>query len=60
MRDEYQELMICIRYGVTQVRSKRWNLGQYYNYMAKFFDRINLPKDAEEHRNLAKIWEFNI
>ena len=34
-----------------------WNLAENYNYMADFFDYIELPKDAIEHRELANKWE---
>ena len=47
-----------IKYATDLVRKKKFTLGQYYNHMAGFFDYIELKKDAEEHRVLAKKWEI--
>ena len=55
--DQFQEFMLEIKYATGLVRKKKYNLGQYYNHMADFFDHIKLPNDAEEHRVLAKKWE---
>ena len=55
--EQFKELMDSIKYGTIKVRKKTWNLAEYYNYMADFFDYIELPNDAEEHRLLAKSWE---
>ena len=55
---QFAELLASIKYGTTRVRNKRWSLADYYNYMADFFDYIELPNDAEEHRMLAKTWEI--
>ena len=52
------ELMTEIKYATDLVKKKKYNLGQYYDHMAGFFDYIDLPKDAEEHRVLAKKWEI--
>ena len=49
--------MLEIKYATGLVRKKKYNLGQYYNHMADFFDHIKLPNDAEEHRVLAQKWE---
>ena len=57
-QEQFSELMDSIKYGTIKVRNKQWNLAEYYNYMADFFDYIELPKDAEEHRTLAKKWEI--
>ena len=54
--EQFQDLMKAISYGTTQIRTKKWNLSDYYEYMAEFFDYIDLPKDADEHRLLAKKW----
>ena len=54
---QFKELMLEIKYATGLVRKKKFNLGQYYNHMADFFDHIKLPNDAEEHRVLAKKWE---
>ena len=56
--DQFKELMDSIKYGTNKVRKKTWNLAEYYNYMADFFDYIELPHDAEEHRALASKWEM--
>ena len=56
--NQFSELMYSIKYGTGKVRKKIWNLSDYFNYMADFFDYIELPKDAEEHRVLAKKWEI--
>ena len=50
--------MTEIKYATDLVRKKKFTLGQYYDHMAGFFDYIDLPKDAEEHRVLAKKWEI--
>ena len=55
---QFMELMLEIKYATGLVRKKKYNLGQYYNHMADFFDYIDLPEDAESHRNLAKKWEM--
>ena len=55
---QYQELMKEIKYAFSLVKKKKYNLGQYYDHMADFFDYIDLPEDAEGHRVLAKKWEI--
>ena len=50
--------MTEIKYAFSLVRKKKYTLGQYYDHMADFFDYIDLPEDAEEHRVLAKKWEI--
>ena len=50
--------MTEIKHAFSLVKKKKYNLGQYYDHMAGFFDYIDLPKDAEEHRVLAKKWEI--
>ena len=56
--EQFSELMDSIKYGTGKVIKKTWNLAEYYNYMADFFDYVELPKDAEEHRVLARKWEI--
>ena len=56
--EQFSELMDSIKYGTVKVRKKVWNLADYYIYMADFFDYIELPNDAEEHRVLARKWEI--
>ena len=48
--------MTEIKYATGLIRKKKYTLGQYYDHMAGFFDYIDLPKDAQEHRVLAKKW----
>ena len=55
---QYQELMTEIKYATDLVRKKKFTLGQYYDHMAGFFDYIDLPEDAQDHRVLAKKWEI--
>ena len=55
---QFSELMDSINYVTAKIRKKVWNLAEYYNYMAEFFDYIELPHDAEEHRVLARMWEI--
>ena len=55
---QFLELMTEIKYATDCVRKKKYTLGQYYDHMAGFFDYIDLPKDAQEHRVLAKKWEI--
>ena len=55
---QFQDFMTEIKYATGLIRKKKFTLGQYYDHMADFFDYIDLPKDAEEHRVLAKKWEI--
>ena len=57
--DQFKELINAIQYASQKVKSKQWNLAEYYRCMADFFDYIELPKDAEEHRVLASNWEID-
>ena len=57
--NQFYELMNEISYACKLVHSKKWNLSQYYNHMAEFFDYIGLPADANEHRALADKWTQN-
>ena len=56
--DQFMEFMTELKYATKRVRTKKFNLGQYYNHMAGYFDHIKRPEDAEEHRVLAKKWEI--
>ena len=56
--EQFKELMDSIKYGTDKIKKKVWNLAEYYNYMADFFDYIELPNDEEEHRALASKWEI--
>ena len=56
--DQYMEFMTELKYATKLVRTKKFNLGQYYDHMAGYFDHIKRPEDAEEHRVLAKKWEI--
>ena len=58
-QDQFSELMKEIKFGTDKIRKKIWNLAQYYEYMADFFDYIELPNDADEHRELARKWLKN-
>ena len=55
---QFQDFMTEIKYATGLIRKKKYTLGQYYDHMADFFDHIDLPEDAEEHRVLAKKWEI--
>ena len=52
--DQFAELIGEIKYASSKVSSKTWTLAEYYNYMADFFDYIELPQDADELRGMAK------
>ena len=54
--DQFCELMKEIKYGIKQTRAGKWNMAEYYDHMADFFDYLGLSSDAEEHRNLARKW----
>ena len=56
--NQFHELMMEIKYATGLVNSGKLNLGEYYNHMAGFFNYIDLPKDAQELRVLAKKWEI--
>jgi hypothetical protein len=47
-----------IKYATGLVNKKKYNLGEYYNHMADFFEYIERPWDAQEHRVLAKKWQI--
>ena len=55
--EQFSELISNIKYGLDKMKIKEWTRATYYNYMADFFDYIDLPQDAQEHRNLASKWE---
>ena len=55
---QFLELMKEIKHAFSLVKKKKYNLGQYYDHMADFFDYIDLPEAAEGHRVLAKKWEI--
>ena len=57
-KQQFKELINAIQYASKKVKTKKWNLAEYYNCMADFFDYIELQKDADEHRALAKNWEL--
>ena len=54
--DQFCELIKEINYGKKKVKERKWNLADYWYHMAGFFDYIELPSDAEEHRDMAKFW----
>ena len=54
--NQFSELMKEIGYACKLVKSKKWNLAEYYNHIADFFDYIGLPADAMESRELADTW----
>ena len=56
--EQFKEFMEEMKYATGCVKAGKFNLGQYYDQMAGFFDYIELPKDAQEHRVLAKKWEI--
>ena len=56
--EQFKELMVEIKHATGCIKNGKFNLGQYYDHMAGFFDYIELPKDAQEHRVLAKKWEI--
>ena len=56
LSDQFSELISNINYGIKRMRSGKWNTADYFNYMADFFDYIELPADADEHRVLAQQW----
>ena len=55
---QFMELMTEIKHASSLVKKKKYNLGQYYDHMADFFDYIDRKEDAQEHRVLAKKWEI--
>ena len=54
--NQFCELMNEISYACKLVQAKKWNLAEYYNHMADFFDYLGLPADATEHKQLADKW----
>ena len=55
---QYSEFIKELKYAFGLVKSKKYNLEQYYNHMADFFDYVELPRDAQEHRVLARKWKI--
>jgi hypothetical protein len=55
---QFQELIAELKYATGLVRKKKYNLGQYYDHMADFFEYANMLSDAEELRVLAKKWQI--
>ena len=53
---QFNELIKEINYACKKVQSKKWNLAQYWDHMADFFDYIELPEDGQIHREMAKDW----
>mgnify|MGYP003150576412 CR=1 FL=1 len=56
--DQFQEFIKEVKYATKLVRNKKYNLGQYYDHMADFFEYANMLADAEEHRVSARKWEI--
>ena len=62
--DQFQELITEINYAIGKMHKRNkaeypkgsWDVADYYEHMADFFDYIGLPGDAEEHRVWAKDW----
>ena len=55
--NQFKELMDQINYASVRLIRKRWNLSQYFKHMADVFDYLDLPEDAQEHRELADDWK---
>ena len=55
--DQFQEFIKELKYATGLVRKKKFNLGDYYNHMADFFEYAKMPADADEHRVLAIKWK---
>ena len=55
--NQLKEFMAELKHATGLVSKGHYTLGEYYNHMAKYFDHIELPKDAEEHRVLARKWK---
>ena len=53
----FQEFMAEIKYTTKLVGKKKYNLGQYYDHMADFFEYADMIEDAQEHRVLAVKWK---
>ena len=56
--EQFKELMGEIKYATGLVKSGKYDLSQYYNHMADFFEYVELPGDAEEHRVSARKWKI--
>ena len=55
--DQFQEFITEVKYATGLVRKKKFNLGEYYNHMANFFEHANMPTDADGLRILAVKWK---
>ena len=55
---QFSEFIKELKYATGLVKKKKYNLGQYYDHMADFFEFANMLQDAEEHRVLAKKWQI--
>ena len=62
--EQFSELILEINYAISKMykRNKQvypygsWDIADYYNHMADFYDHIERPQDANEHREWAKEW----
>ncbi len=55
--DQFQEFIKEVKYATKLVRNKKYNLGQYYDHMADFFEYANMLADADELGRLAVKWK---
>lgn len=55
--EQFGELMKAISYGMNKLKSKKWNLSDYFLYMAEFYKYIDRPEDADDLTASAKQWE---
>ena len=53
---QFKEFMTEVKHATALVSNKKYNLGQYYDHMADFFEYANMMADAEDHRMKAKKW----
>ena len=55
--EQFQEFIAEVKYAAGLVSKKKYNLGQYYDHMADFFEYANMPTDADGLRILAVKWK---
>ena len=62
--DQFKELTVEINHAISRMYRRNkdrypkgsWDVADYYEHMAMFFDYLEMPADAEEHRVWATDW----
>ena len=55
LHEQYTELIYNIKYASKKIQCRKWNLAEYYEYMADFHDYIDDPAPILRHK--AEVWK---